>query len=96
MAKANCELCGDPMPAGEEMFKYHGYSGDCPKPPLPNPTMQTITDAALDQVADAINRARYVPGGLPERGLMDEGKSSQEYARRLARAAMKAMREIND
>lgn len=30
-----CELCGEPMPAGERMFKYHGYSGPCPKPPLP-------------------------------------------------------------
>jgi type IV secretory pathway VirB10-like protein len=30
-----CELCGEPMPKGEEMFKYHGYSGPCPKPPLP-------------------------------------------------------------
>lgn len=30
----NCELCGEPMPAGEEMFKYHGHSGPCPKPPL--------------------------------------------------------------
>jgi len=29
-----CELCGEPMPAGEEMFKFHGYSGNCPKPPL--------------------------------------------------------------
>lgn len=28
----NCKLCGEPMPAGEEMFKYHGYSGPCPKP----------------------------------------------------------------
>lgn len=28
-----CELCGDPMPPGEEMFKYHGYSGPCPKQP---------------------------------------------------------------
>jgi hypothetical protein len=27
----NCELCGEPMPVGEEMFKYHGYSGPCPK-----------------------------------------------------------------
>ena len=27
-----CQLCGEPMPAGEEMFKYHGYSGNCPKP----------------------------------------------------------------
>ena len=23
------------MPEGEEVFKYHGYSGNCPKPPLP-------------------------------------------------------------
>ena len=29
-APATCELCGEPMPAGEEMFKYHGYSGPCP------------------------------------------------------------------
>lgn len=29
-----CEICGEPMPAGEEMFKYHGYSGPCPKPLL--------------------------------------------------------------
>lgn len=32
MAEAKCELCGDPMPPGEEMFKFHGYSGPCPKP----------------------------------------------------------------
>lgn len=29
-----CEICGEPMPQGEEMFNYHGYSGPCPKPPL--------------------------------------------------------------
>lgn len=23
------------MPTGEEMFTFHGYSGPCPKPPLP-------------------------------------------------------------
>lgn len=27
-----CELCGEPMPPGEEMFRFHGYSGPCPKP----------------------------------------------------------------
>ena len=32
-----CQLCGESMPAGEEMFNYHGYSGPCPKPPLPKP-----------------------------------------------------------
>lgn len=35
MGKPTCNLCGEPMPDGEEMFKYHGYSGNCPKPPLP-------------------------------------------------------------
>lgn len=34
---ANCELCGEPMPEGEEMFKFHGYSGPCPKPPRERP-----------------------------------------------------------
>lgn len=29
-----CALCGEPMPEGETMFKFHGYSGPCPKPPL--------------------------------------------------------------
>ena len=32
---SNCQLCGEQMPPGEEMFNYHGYSGPCPKPPLP-------------------------------------------------------------
>lgn len=32
--KPICRLCGEPMPPGEEMFYYHGYSGPCPKPPL--------------------------------------------------------------
>jgi hypothetical protein len=35
--QAKCEICGEPMPKGEEMFKFHGYSGPCPKPPLPAP-----------------------------------------------------------
>lgn len=29
-----CELCGELLPEGERMFKYHGFSGPCPKPPL--------------------------------------------------------------
>ena len=33
--QSKCALCGEPMPAGEEMFNFHGYSGACPKPPLP-------------------------------------------------------------
>ena len=33
-----CEICGEPMPEGETMFKFHGYSGPCPKPPLKKQT----------------------------------------------------------
>lgn len=30
MSNFNCKICGQPMPPGEEMFRYHGYSGPCP------------------------------------------------------------------
>ncbi len=43
-----CELCGEPMPLGEEMFKYHGYSGPCPKPPMPKPK-QYVPDVKAAQ-----------------------------------------------
>ena len=41
---ARCQICGEPMPAGEEMFNYHGYSGDCPKPPLPKPELKALVE----------------------------------------------------
>jgi hypothetical protein len=46
--KAICELCGEPMPDGEEMFKFHGYSGECPKPPLPKPKLGVKVAVAID------------------------------------------------
>ena len=51
-----CEICGEPMPAGEEMFKYHGFSGDCPKPPLPRPVKPTYEQlqATIEQQAAKI------------------------------------------
>ena len=39
-AEGICGLCGKPMPPGEEMFRFHGYSGPCPK------------DAAVDAARD--------------------------------------------
>ena len=45
MTEVNCSICGEPMPDGEEMFNYHGYSGPCLKPPLPR-----------DQIKDAVDR----------------------------------------
>lgn len=44
--QAKCSLCGEPMPPGEEMFFYHGYSGPCPKPPLPKRIDQTALEIA--------------------------------------------------
>ena len=35
--EGRCDLCGEPMPEGESMFRMHGYSGPCPAPPLPKP-----------------------------------------------------------
>lgn len=45
--QTTCELCGEPMPAGEEMFKFHGYSGPCPRPPLTKTQPVNLPDATL-------------------------------------------------
>jgi len=42
MEAAKCNICGDPMPPGEEVFKHHGYSGPCPKPPLLLPHQRRV------------------------------------------------------
>jgi len=57
--KAKCEICGEPMPEGEESFKYHGYSGPCPKPPLPKSTEMPDSDRKW---VDALKP--YIGGGI--------------------------------
>ena len=47
--RPKCIICGEPMPEGEEMFKFHGYSGNCPKPPLPK-SETPRTDALLLEI----------------------------------------------
>jgi hypothetical protein len=49
--KPLCGLCGLPMPPGETMFKFHGYSGPCPGPAMPRAT--TATPPAGVCVAEA-------------------------------------------
>lgn len=56
--QAKCSLCGEPMPPGEEMFKYHGYSGPCPKPPIQKAPKETV-EARLAR-AEAVLRACLV------------------------------------
>lgn len=55
MTEARCERCGEPMPDGEDMFKFHGYSGGCPKPPLPRPASdrEAIYKRAWDAYVDS-------------------------------------------
>lgn len=53
MANNLCQLCGEPLPKGEEMFKLHGYSCDCPKSPLPKqsePDINTLKYALEESV----------------------------------------------
>lgn len=40
MSQPVCQLCGEPMPPGEEVFNYHGFSGPCPKPATRGATVQ--------------------------------------------------------
>ena len=60
------------MPEGETMFKYHGYSGPCPKPPLKkveldvagNPKMElTVLESQAIKVLNSI-------AALPEEVLV--------------------------
>lgn len=53
-----CELCGDSMPAGEEMFKYHGYSGPCPRPLLPK--SDTSFTEAHEHNVGSVSEPHYV------------------------------------
>jgi hypothetical protein len=71
---ARCTLCGEPMPKGEEMFQYHGYSGPCPKPPLPKPAAPLTGDAAA---LHAITRGVAPHRSLSpdERALWDEAQA---------------------
>lgn len=66
--QSRCGLCGEPMPPGEEMFKYHGYSGPCPKPRLPRPA-----DLKLSKLSEVnLQRAvRWHKGGLDEWSVND-------------------------
>ena len=59
---SKCELCGEPMPTGEEVFKYHGYSGPCPKPPLPRP------ETELERLRKDAARYNWLAGKVFARG----------------------------
>ena len=80
--EARCELCGELMPPNESMFKFHGYSGDCPKPPLPMPPSE------LDQLRAEVALLRGLLRSLSEWDMMDSAADSP-YWRKQIDAALK-------
>ena len=73
-APAVCQLCGEPMPDGEEMFYYHGYSGPCPGPPLPpEPKPPTAEEQTAKLVA--AHRAVCTPENCVLDGAVEHEKA---------------------
>lgn len=50
------------MPPGEEMFKFHGHSGPCPKPPLPKPAEKPTVGRIVHYVAFGTPGGEYAAG----------------------------------
>lgn len=77
-----CQLCGEPMPEGEEMFNYHGYSGPCPKPPLApassvpaGEATRLPTRSEVEAAIGALKSAAYLDG---DASLSGDSKSTRE------------------
>lgn len=53
-----CTVCGEPMAPEEQMFKFHGSLGSCPKPPLPRQDSARV--AFRNRVASLFNIDGFV------------------------------------
>ena len=52
-----CTRCGEPLPPGETMFNFHGYSGPCPKPPIA-PKLEQQEQAGFTVSRDFLKRVQ--------------------------------------
>lgn len=86
-----CELCGEPMPAGEEMFRYHGQSGPCPKPAAgtqaPDPQAWTEYERAREAFACAGESGMFRTNGERKAERAIARKALDTAVRRLAGVA---------
>ena len=57
---AKCNICGEPMPAGETVFKFHGYSGPCPKPPLLQPHQRRVVSEKEELDKKATDLSNFI------------------------------------
>ncbi len=79
-----CELCGEPMPPGETMFKFHGYSGPCPKPPLTKQNRASrrynsddTFSLLVDKIQSAMNETGLLSMDVREAAdVLEHGKDS--------------------
>jgi hypothetical protein len=86
--RPTCGICGEPMPVGEEMFVYHGYSGPCPKPPIgkqtPPPPVLTSGDViALRKLSAEMHAQIGVELGVDTYTASAIAHTLQRYARQL-------------
>ena len=72
---STCTLCGEPMQPGEEMFKYHGSLGPCPKPPLPRkPSELERAKSILRMIAET-----EIGGDQPARSQWDMFRLARDF-----------------
>lgn len=69
--QALCKLCGEPMPPGEEMFKFHGYSGPCPTKEKPANLGGPIQTVATPEERLSIDRMFEAWAALKRLGWRD-------------------------
>lgn len=97
--EGRCDLCGEPMPEGESMFKFHGYSGPCPKPPLSKPTpvdwQARAEKAEAVQAAAARSRELLRPYDDVFNRVFPQRGSSQSQALKKAEADLAAARALH-
>ncbi len=75
-----CELCGEPMPPGEQMFKFHGYSGPCPKPKLGQPPYSpTMIYFHADAIAFRTERDAALARAEKAEALTADAKKSRDW-----------------
>ena len=70
--QALCSIRGEPLPEGELMFKFHGYSGPCPKPPLLTTSQRAVTEEKrlLDEKLSRL----MVFFGTEDFGMLDDAE----------------------
>lgn len=88
--QATCGICGEPMPPGEEMFKYHGYSGPCPAPALPAALSDSerLTTRIYDTLAAISEASTLGDDGYARFGSTSDADRLRDLVRELEPAAL--------